>query len=140
LQQAARVFSGDPNLFFAHGDIRSGLLEGRRFDVIIFSASIEYFPSLKRVILACVEYLNTGGEIHIIDTRFYRIAQIEWARKKTQAYYSSFGYPEMADHHFHYTLNDLKPFGYSVLYDPEAVRYRFLKNKSLSHWIRVRNN
>ena len=140
LQQAARVFSGDPNLAFVHGDIRSDILAGRRFDVIIFAASIEYFPSLKRIILTCMDYLNVGGEIHIVDTRFYRIAHIEWARKKTQAYYSSFGYPEMADHHFHYTLNDLKSFHYSTLYDPDAVRYRFAKNKSLCHWIRVRNN
>jgi SAM-dependent methyltransferase len=140
LQQAARVFSGDPNLCFVHGDIRSGILAGRRFDIIIFSASIEYFSSLKRIILTCLDYLNADGEIHIVDTRFYGIAHIEWARKKTRAYYSSFGYPEMADHHFHYSLNDLKSFHYSVLYDPDAVRRRFIRNKSLCHWIRIRNN
>jgi SAM-dependent methyltransferase len=140
LQQAARVFSGDPNLCFVHGDIRSGILTGRRFDVIVFAASIEYFPSLKRIILSCMDYLKVGGEIHIVDTRFYRVSQIEWARKRTQAYYSSFGYPEMADQHFHFSLNDLKSFHYSILYDPDAVRYRFVKKKNLCQWIRVRNN
>ena len=140
LQQAARVFSGDPNLCFVHGDIRSGILDGRRFDIIIFAASIEYFPSLKRILFTCMDYLNAGGEIHIVDTRFYRITQIEWAKKRTQAYYSSFGYPEMADYHFHYSLNDLKSFHYSILYDPDAVCRRFAKNKSLCPWICVGKN
>src|ERR1700744_419007 len=49
LQQAARVFSNDPNLRFIHGDIRSGILEDRRFDYILFSSTLEYFPSAKKV-------------------------------------------------------------------------------------------
>src|SRR6185437_11173827 len=44
LQQAARVFNNDPNLRFIHGDIRSGILEDRTFDVIVFAASLQYFP------------------------------------------------------------------------------------------------
>src|ERR1700744_557605 len=35
LQQAARVFNNDPNLRFVHGDIRSGILDDRKFDIII---------------------------------------------------------------------------------------------------------
>lgn len=139
LQQAARVFVDNPNLSFVHGDIRSGILEGRRFDSIIFAASIEYFPSLKKILHLCMGYLKSGGEIHLIDTRFYRPAEIEGERKATQAYYSSFGYPEMADYHFHYSLCDLKSFHYSILYNPDSMRHRFLKNSHTGHWICIRN-
>src|ERR1700743_1261564 len=50
LQQAARVFSNDPNLRFIHGDIRSGILEGRQFDYIIYAATLEHFPSAKKIL------------------------------------------------------------------------------------------
>src|ERR1700757_3488867 len=61
LQQAARVFSNDPNLRFIHGDIRSGILGDRQFDCIIFAASMEYFPSLKKIIHYCLAFLKPGG-------------------------------------------------------------------------------
>lgn len=139
LQQAARVFSDDPNLSFVHGDIRTGMLDGRRFDSIIFAASIEYFPSLKKIMHTCMTYLKPGGEIHLIDTRFYKPAELERAKKTTLAYYSSFGYPEMADYHYHYSLQDLKSFYYTILHNPYAIRNRFVKNKNANHWICIRN-
>jgi ubiquinone/menaquinone biosynthesis C-methylase UbiE len=139
LQQAARVFSDDPNLSFVHGDIRTGLLEGRRFDSIIFAASIEYFPSLKKIMHLCLSYLKPGGEIHLIDTRFYKPAEMERAKKATLSYYSSFGYPEMADYHYHYGLQDLKSFYYTILHNPYSLRNRFVKNKNTSHWICIGN-
>src|ERR1700733_11802536 len=71
LQQAARVFSNDPNLRFIHGDIRSGILEDRQFDIIVFAATIEHFPSLKKILHFCLSCLKPGGEIHVIDSPFY---------------------------------------------------------------------
>jgi ubiquinone/menaquinone biosynthesis C-methylase UbiE len=139
LQQAARVFSDDPNLSFVHGDIRSGILSGRRFDCIIFAASIEYFPSLKKIIHACLSILKPNGEVHLIDTRFHKPAELERARKAMLAYYSSFGYPEMADYHYHYCLHDLKSFHYHILHNPHSIRNRFAKNKNTGHWIVIRN-
>src|SRR5258708_7832527 len=50
LQQAARVFNDDPNLVFIHGDLRSGILCDRSFDCIVFAASLQYFPSLKKIV------------------------------------------------------------------------------------------
>jgi len=57
----------------------------------------------------------------------------------TQAYYSSFGYPEMADYHFHYSLSDLKSFHFNILYNPDSMRNRLLKNSHTGHWICIRN-
>ncbi len=140
LQQAARVFSDDPNLSFVHGDIRSGILDGRMFDSIVFAATVEYFPSLKKILHLSLSYLKPGGEIHVIDTPFYRFTELETARRKTLAYYTLFGYPEMADYHHHYSLIDLRSFRHTVLYNPQSVRNRFLSRRNACHWIRVRNN
>jgi ubiquinone/menaquinone biosynthesis C-methylase UbiE len=137
LQQAARVFSGDPNLHFIHGDIRSGVLDDRRFDCIVFAASIQYFPYLKKILHFTLSLLEPGGEIHIIDTHFYRSGEIEGAKRRTAAYYSSLGYPEMADFYFHHGSNDLRSFHHTLLYNPSAVQNKLFGKKDPFPWIRI---
>jgi 2-polyprenyl-3-methyl-5-hydroxy-6-metoxy-1,4-benzoquinol methylase len=140
LQQAARVFSNDPNLRFIHGDIRSGLLEDRRFDFILIAATLEHFPSAKKILHLCCSHLKRNGEIHIIDTPFCRPEEVRLEERRTLAYYTSFGYPEMAEYYFHHTLDDLRSFRYSVMYNPKDFRHWFRKNKTQHPWIRIRNN
>ena len=140
LQQAARVFSNDPNLRFIHGDIRSEVLGDRRFDYILFSASMEYFPSLKKMLHLCLSYLKPGGEIHIVETPFCRPEELKLQERRTYTYYSSFGYPEMAEYYYHHTLTDLRSFHYSILYNPRSMRNRFLKGKHPHPWIRIGKN
>ncbi len=137
LQQAARVFSDDPNLVFIHGDIRSGILSDSEFDCILFAASIQYFSSFKKIIHFSLMYLRPGGEIHIADTPFYRAQEIDKAKRRTIAYYSSLGYPEMADFYFHHSRIDLRSFHYKVAYDPHSFRSRLLRKKDPFPWIRI---
>jgi|HubBroStandDraft_6_1064221.scaffolds.fasta_scaffold509633_2 SAM-dependent methyltransferase len=139
LQQAARVFSNDPNLRFIHGDVRSGILEDRKFDCIVFAAAIDYFPSLKRIVHFCLSCLKPGGEIHIIDSSFYRPDQIERAKRQSQAYFASFGYPEMADYFYQHSILDLRSFHHDLLHNPHSVRSRFLRIKNPYPWIRIKN-
>lgn len=140
LQQAARVFSNDPNIRFIHGDIRTGILDDRQFDHIVFAAALEYFPSAKKIIHCCLSLLKPGGEIHIIDTRFCRLEEVKHEERRTLAYYTSFGYPEMAEYFFHHSLADLRSFHFTTMYNPKAIRNRFLKIKNPHPWIRIRNN
>ena len=72
LQQAARVFRHQSNLKFMCGDFYSGIIQGLTFDAIVFSASIQYFPSLKDVLSAALMQLKDNGEIHILDTPLSR--------------------------------------------------------------------
>ncbi|HZE85687.1 MAG TPA: class I SAM-dependent methyltransferase [Puia sp.] len=137
LQQAARVFNDDPNLHFIHGDVRSGILKDRRFDCIIFADSIQYFPYLKKIIHHTLSQLKPGGEIHIIDSPFYKAVDLEAEKRKTFAYYSSLGYPEMADFCFHHSRNDLRSFRHSLLYNPGAIQNRLLGKKDSFPWIRI---
>jgi len=68
LRQAARVFRQQPNLKFMCGDFYSDIMTGLTFDTIIFSASIQYFPSLNEILAASLLRLKEKGEIHILDT------------------------------------------------------------------------
>jgi ubiquinone/menaquinone biosynthesis C-methylase UbiE len=138
LQQAARIFNGDPNLHFIHGDVRSGIMEDRRFDCVVFAASIQYFPYLKKILHFTLSLLKHGGELHIIDSHFYRPGEIAGAKRRTIAYYSSLGYPEMADFYFHHCSSDLRSFHFDLLYNPSGVRNRLLGRKDPFPWIRVK--
>lgn len=140
LQQAARVFSNDPNLRFIHGDIRSGILEDRKFDIILFADSLQYFPAAKKILHLCLSHLKRGGEIHLLDTPFYRSEDVNLEARRTLAYYTSFGYPEMADYYFHHAFTDLRPFHYTFLYNPKNFRNRFFRSRAPFPWIRIRNN
>src|SRR5579859_1218772 len=135
LQQAARVFNDDPNLRFVQGDIRSGVLQDHLFDCILFAASIQYFPSLKKVIYFCLSQLKPGGEIHIMDTLFYRMKDIEGAKRRTIAYYTSLGYPEMADFYFHHCVDDWRSFHHQILFRPYSVMNKVLGRNDPFPWI-----
>jgi ubiquinone/menaquinone biosynthesis C-methylase UbiE len=140
LQQAARVFNDDPNLNFIHGDIRFGVLEDLRFDYIVFAATIQYFPSLKKILHLALSYLKPGGEIHLIDSHLYKTEEMETQKKRTLAYYTSLGYPEMADFYYHHSLTDLRSFHHDVLHSPHSVMSRFLGLRNPWPWVRVKNN
>jgi ubiquinone/menaquinone biosynthesis C-methylase UbiE len=139
LQQAARVFNNDPNLRFIHGDIRSGVLGDRLFDVVVFAAAIEYFPSLKKILHFTLSFMKPGGEIHIIDSPFHRPEQIERAKRLSQAYFASFGYPEMSEYYHHHTLTDLRSFHQDLLYNPNSVRSKLLRINNPFPWVRIKN-
>src|SRR6185437_16919164 len=112
-----------------HGDIRTGILGDRQFDVIVFAATIEHFASIKKIIHLCLAFLKTGGEIHIIDTPFCRADEVKMEERRMLAYYTSFGYPEMAEYYYHPTLADLRSFHFVILYNPKSVYSRLLRMK-----------
>jgi len=68
LRQAARVFRQQNNLKFMCGDFYSDIMTGLTFDIIVFSASIQYFPSLNEILAASLLRLKEKGEIHILDS------------------------------------------------------------------------
>jgi ubiquinone/menaquinone biosynthesis C-methylase UbiE len=139
LQQAARVFNDDPNLTFVHGDIRTGILDGRQFDIIVFAATIEYFPSLKKILHTTLSFLKPAGEIHVMDSRICRPDEVDEFKRQKLAYYTSMGYPEMADFHYHHSMADLRPFHYDLRYHPHSVKNILQGRKNPYPWVRVKN-
>ncbi|HEX6334156.1 MAG TPA: class I SAM-dependent methyltransferase, partial [Flavisolibacter sp.] len=112
LEQAKRVFQNE-RLQFACGspeDFRDSL-----FDVIVFAASLQYFPSAPLVLQAALEMLKPGGEIHITDTAFYSVVGSITARQRSENYFRAAGEPGMCDFYFHHSLRDLGSFRYTIL-------------------------
>lgn len=114
LRQAARIFNGT-NLQFFYGNIFDDIFESATFDIITMNASIQYFRDLSGTIERLFYFLKPGGEIHIMDSPFYKKDKIAAAKIRTQNYYASLGFPEMADHYFHHHEEELRKFNYQVL-------------------------
>jgi len=137
IQQAARVFQDISNLHFIYGAIDSDTFEEKQFDVIVFAASIQYFPSLPRIINNVRKLLRPNGEIHILDSHFYSLPELSAARQRSLLYYQAAGFPEMMDWYFHHCLDDIEHYHYSLLYDPNSLFNKFLRNKNPFPWILI---
>jgi ubiquinone/menaquinone biosynthesis C-methylase UbiE len=138
LEQAKRVFRHIPNLHFEFGDVQSLESKENKFDIILFAASIQYFKSIREIISIAMQHLNENGEIHILDSHFYRPAELAAARERTRVYYESLGLPELTNHYFHHCLEDLQHMAYTKLHDPTSFLNRLLSDKNPFYWICVK--
>jgi ubiquinone/menaquinone biosynthesis C-methylase UbiE len=116
LEQAKKVFRGKPNLRFAEGDIRLGILADEKFDLIVFAASVQYFESIKEILKIAISHLTLQGEIHIIDSHLYQSYEIAEAKQRSKKYFTIIGFPEMAHLYFHHCIHEIESLHFSILY------------------------
>jgi ubiquinone/menaquinone biosynthesis C-methylase UbiE len=140
LNQAKRVFSKIRNLEFFNCPLQDEMFKSRKFDIIVFAASVQYFSSLPDILSDAYSLLAPEGEIHIIDSPFYKMNELENARRRSLAYYSSLGFSEMAWHYHHHSLEDIKKFRYKILYNPDSFFNRIKKNKNPFYWICIKGD
>lgn len=138
IQQAARVFQNIPNLHFMYVQVEPGVFKEKKFDVIVFAASVQYFESFAETMQKALRLLKPDGEIHILDSHFYPSADVSEARHRSVLYYEAAGFPEMSDYYFHHSLEDLQGFNYSILYNPKTLVNRLLPNKNPFYWVRIK--
>ena len=138
IQQAARVFQNITNLHFIYTRADSNFFKEKRFDTIVFAASLQYFESLTGIINNTLRLLKQGGEIHIIDTAFYSRPEIKLAKQRSCTYFETTGFPEMVNYYFHHCLDDLEIYNYSILYAPKRIFTKFSRFKNPFYWIRIR--
>jgi SAM-dependent methyltransferase len=136
IDQANRVFKKD-NLEFVYDSFNENTFDFEKFDVIVFAASLQYFPSVVNVLKQTLAILKNGGEIHIIDTPFYNPPEAEKADERSCKYYAALGYPEMAEHYFHHSISEFWGFNYEVLFNPANVFNRLFK-KDPFYWIMIK--
>lgn len=136
--QAQRVFHQRPNLLFVHGDIQSPEIANQTFDCIVFAACIQYFSSPKDLISFSLQKLKKNGEIHILDSNFYKRGAEVPAKKRTAGYFNSLGVPELTGFYFHHSIEELEPFSYDILYNPSFLNRHILQNKNPFPWIRIK--
>lgn len=132
LRQAQRVFGNKSNLVF-----KEGTVTGEKFDVIIFAASIQYFPAFSKAIDDALSKLEQGGEIHIIDSHFYANNEINAARERSRNYYRSIGREELAGFYFHHSWDGLKGLNHQVLFEPSSFINRLFNRQDPFPWIRI---
>jgi ubiquinone/menaquinone biosynthesis C-methylase UbiE len=135
INQASRVFVKD-NLEFVYDVFNEDSFPGTKFDVIVFAASLQYFPSVKAVIDLALALLQTGGEVHIIDTHFYKPEEVAKADERSRNYCRALGYPQMSDHYFHHSIDELSGLRHHILLNPHSIM-RVLDKRGPFHWITV---
>lgn len=144
LQQARRVFGQRTNLAFTEGDIRQGILKKTRYDIVLFAASIQYFPWMGEIIHTAFELTAPGGEVHILDSPLYFANEVKAARERSATYFEQMGFPEMSNHYFHHTRDELLQFNFSLLHNPYAWQRQLLPafitgTKNPFPWICITN-
>ncbi len=140
LQQAQRVFAGQGNLQFLYGNLDNSGTKERHYDLIIFAASIQYFPSLKATLKLALEHTSLYGEVHIMDSPLYQPDEVTAAGKRTKEYYTGLGFPGMVQRYFHHSILELEPFRYRVLHNPRMLLQRFRRHRSPFYHIAVKNH
>jgi ubiquinone/menaquinone biosynthesis C-methylase UbiE len=137
LNQAASVFGNKCNLSFEYGDLRDGIFSNRKFDIIVFAASLQYFPSIAHIINAAWPLLSLKGEIHILDTPLYKASEILPAQQRCKNYYDHLGFPEMRAFYFHHPFSHLYQFGYTIMHNPFSTINSLLKKGSPFYWLYI---
>lgn len=140
LEQASRVFHF-PNLQFAYGDIFEAILPAETFDLITLNSVIQYFPDLKQLLTRLYTLLKAEGEIHLLNSHLYKTKELGLARKRSQLYYQKLGFPEMAQHYFHHSWEELRAFHWEKLHFQPSfwlkIRNRLWPKKSPFPWLRI---
>jgi ubiquinone/menaquinone biosynthesis C-methylase UbiE len=133
LNQARAVFKKD-NLHFVYDTVRDGIFPDQQFDVVVFAACLPYFPSLN-ILRSLYPILAPQGEIHILDTPFYKREDVAAARERMKAYYSAMNIPEMGNCYYHHSTEELQAFKPTFLYNPRSVFNRLMRRKYPFPWI-----
>lgn len=121
LKQGKRVCESE-KIKFIYADIFNTDFPRDFFNLVILNASIQYFPDLKKLFERLFELLTTNGEIHIIDSPFYSVEEIQYAEKRTRDYYSSISFPEMTQHYHHHSIKKLLGFNSKIIYNPSSIK------------------
>lgn len=142
LEQAARVFKATPNLRFAYWDIFQFHANAPKPGLVVLNASAQYFESLPQLIKQLFKIMKAFGEIHILDTPFYKIDEIPKAKLRTSDYYKSHQADDLMLHYHHHTIQEIeKQFTVQVMYQPKSLKSlisKFLhKNYSPFMWLKI---
>lgn len=141
LEQGNRLF-GRNNLRFVYADILQSPFPKHTFDLIVLAASVQYFPDLKALTEVLYHALKPEGEIHIIDSPFYR-NEVEKAAaaQRSREYYAGLGVPEMAQYYHHHLWPDRRNMGAENLNNRLFIRI-LQKTGYLAHfpWLVLRES
>jgi ubiquinone/menaquinone biosynthesis C-methylase UbiE len=137
IEQARRVFKKSNLQFIQKGFSPGTFNDGAKFDVIVFAASLQYFPSVRVIMGDAFSLLNRDGKVHVLDTPFYHKENIRKSVTRCREYYKDMGFEVMADHYFHHTLQKFNAFKHKILFNPGGFWNRLIK-KDVFYWIMLK--
>jgi SAM-dependent methyltransferase len=136
LAQAHRLF-GSEKTRFVEFNLATAQWPFERPDLIVFNASIQYFPSLPGILQQALLQLNLGGQVHIIDSPFYAPTELAAARERSASYFKNMGEGDMENFYFHHSVEDLQPFQPTYLYKPPPFPMNRIIKDSPFPWISI---
>jgi hypothetical protein len=104
------------------------------------TGSIQHFRDLHEVVGLSLKLLHQNGEIHILNSPFYKPEEIEAAKKRTISYYTQLGLPEMAGRYHHHSITEIKMYNHRVLRNPSSIKNKLRRNNNPFPWICIRND
>jgi SAM-dependent methyltransferase len=131
LQQAEEAFGSNERLQWMYADILKSTIVNK-YDIILLSASCQYFASLRALTARLIPMLSRKGEIHLHDSMFYTRDEIAAAQQRSLEYYTKLGYPGMADYYHHHSKEELLELGYHKKKPPLFAR----RGNKLEWWIK----
>lgn len=137
LKQATKLFGKEKTQFYYWNLFdKSPFVE--LFDLIVLNASVQYFEDFKSLVNRLKSLLKKGGEIHIIDSPFYKKTEISSAKERTQAYYAERGASNMAKQYFHHDIKEVADF--EELYKGKRSKFQklFFGKDSPFSWYRLK--
>ena len=123
VEQAARIFAKD-NIQFFYGDITKASLPTNTFHIVIVNSTLQYFSDIDTLFKELFTVSKSYGEVHIIDTPFFKASELMQARNKSLKYFTALGLPDMSKKYHHHTTEELKYFRYQFLYNPALLKNR----------------
>jgi len=113
LEQASRLFGSDKAHFLYLDLLQDDYFQSESMDVILFNASIQYFPVLKVILEKAIKLLKSNGYVWVNDSPFYKNeADQNSAKIRSKEYYFGMGCPEMAKYYYHHLESDLLASGF----------------------------
>ncbi len=138
LKQAAQAFP-NANAKWYCADVMSEEIPPGKFDVVLFSSSLQYFSEPIKFLDKCLDMINKNGEIHILDTPFYHEETKKTAKENSKKYFNSMGEIAMEKYYYHHSFDILKKFNWKFIYKPNRFLNKFL-NDSPFAWIVIKGN
>jgi ubiquinone/menaquinone biosynthesis C-methylase UbiE len=139
LTQAQRIFGNRKNVSFAYTDVTRLKLPRRFFDYIILASSIQYFSDADVLIGGLLPLLTDKGEIHVLDSPFYKREEIASAKERSREYFRIRNI-NFAGYYHHHCLDDLARRACTVMYDPASPTnrlFKVFKKTSPFPWLRI---
>ncbi len=121
ISQAQRVFVSQPNLSFKTMNFEPNFFLKQQFDIILFAASIQYFKSLSTTLNFALTLLRSEGEIHLIDSPFYKESDLIKSEQNSENHFKQLGYADMKYYYFRHSALELKAFRHKLFYRPNPL-------------------